>query len=238
MAQGTSAVSPDSGASAGESPGKPAKPVKRAGGGAGRSGPGKPAPGGAAEAKAKPYGREQVIESIIDATLSLWSAKGPAEVSLRAIAARAGVNYGLVYRHFRTKEAVIRAAMDRVVARSMMYTEDCTDLVDAMDSVLPRSTGAHARLLAWAILQYLMDDVMPAEDPFLQRLRELAKADVPADVPDADTAAKVKAGSLLAMLYGWRLFEPYLVRGLQLDQVGHDELDALIRERMLKALAD
>jgi TetR/AcrR family transcriptional regulator, repressor for neighboring sulfatase len=234
MTQGTSAVSPDSGASAGGSPSRPGKPVKRAGGGAVRSGSGKPAP----EAKAKPYGREQVIESIIDATLSLWSAKGPAEVSLRAIAARAGVNYGLVYRHFRTKEAVIRAAMDRVVARSMMYTEDCTDLVDAMDSVLPRSTGAHARLLAWAILQYLMDDVMPAEDPFLQRLRELAKAGGTGDAPDADTAAKVKAGSLLAMLYGWRLFEPYLVRGLQLDQVGHDELDALIRERMLKALAD
>ena len=243
MAQGTSAVSPDSGASAGDSPGKPATRAvgSTARGGARKpaaSGARKPAAGDAAEANAKPYGREQVIESIIDATLSLWSAKGPAEVSLRAIAARAGVNYGLVYRHFRTKEAVIRAAMDRVVARSMMYTEDCTDLVDAMDSVLPRSTGAHARLLAWAILQYLMDDVMPAEDPFLQRLRELAKADVPADAPDPDTAAKVKAGSLLAMLYGWRLFEPYLVRGLQLDQVGHDELDALIRERMLKALAD
>jgi len=231
MAQGTSAVSPDSGASAGDSRSKPAT---RAVGSTTR----KPPAGGAAEAKAKPYGREQVVESIIDATLSLWSAKGPAEVSLRAIAARAGVNYGLVYRHFRTKEAVIRAAMDRVVARSLMYTEDCTDLVDAMDSVLPRSTGAHARLLAWAILQYLMDDVMPAEDPFLQRLRDLAKADVPDDAPDADTTAKVKAGSLLAMLYGWRLFEPYLVRGLRLDQVGHDELDALIRERMIKALAD
>ncbi len=77
-------------------------------------------------------------------------------MSLRAIAARAGVNYdGIVYRHFRTKEAVIRAAMD---------------------SVVPRSTGAHPRLLAWAILQYLVDDIMPAEDPFLQRLRLLAKA--------------------------------------------------------------
>ena len=107
-----------------------------------------------------------------------------------------------------------------------------------MDSVVPRSTGAHARLLAWAILQYLVDDIMPAEDPFLQRLRVLAKAGLANDAPDEDTAAKVKAGSLLAMLYGWRLFEPYLVRGLQLDQVGHDELDALIRERMLKALAD
>jgi TetR/AcrR family transcriptional regulator, repressor for neighboring sulfatase len=231
MTQGTSAASPDSGASAGSSSGK------RAGGTTARSGSRRP-PAGAAGAKTKPYGREQVIESIIDATLSLWSAKGPAEVSLRSIAARAGVNYGLVYRHFRTKEAVIRAAMDRVVARSMHFTEDCTDLVDAMDSVLPRSTGAHARLLAWAILQYLVDDILPAEDPFLHRLRDLAKAGLTDDVPDADTAAKVKAGSLLAMLYGWRLFEPYLVRGLQLEQLSHEELDAHIRERMLKALAD
>jgi AcrR family transcriptional regulator len=179
-----------------------------------------------------------VIESIIDATLELWSAKGPAEVSLRSIAARAGVNYGLVYRHFRTKEAVIRAAMDRVVARSMHFTDDCTDLVDAMDSVLPRSTGAHARLLAWAILQYFVDDILPAEDPFLQRLRDLAKSGLADDAPDADTAAKVKAGSLLAMLYGWRLFEPYLVRGLQLEQLSHEELDAHIRQRIIKALAD
>jgi TetR/AcrR family transcriptional regulator, repressor for neighboring sulfatase len=241
VGQGTSATSPTAGSSAGK------HPRNKAGGATPRGGSSRPAkaseakgntePHGA-EAKAKPYGREQVIESIIDATLSLWSAKGPAEVSLRAIAARAGVNYGLVYRHFRTKEAVIRAAMDRVVARSLMYIQDCTDLVDAMDSVLPRSTGAHARLLAWAILQYLVDDILPAEDPFLQRLRELAKADLGGDVADADTAAKVRAGSLLAMLYGWRLFEPYLVRGLQLETVSHDELDALIRERMLKALSD
>jgi AcrR family transcriptional regulator len=233
MTQGTSAASPDSGASSGKSSGK------RGAAATARTSSRRPAAGGgAAAAKAKPYGREQVIESIIDATLELWSAKGPAEVSLRSIAARAGVNYGLVYRHFRTKEAVIRAAMDRVVARSMHFTDDCTDLVDAMDSVLPRSTGAHARLLAWAILQYFVDDILPAEDPFLQRLRDLAKSGLADDAQDADTAAKVKAGSLLAMLYGWRLFEPYLVRGLQLEQLSHEELDAHIRQRIIKALAD
>jgi AcrR family transcriptional regulator len=233
MTQGTSAASPDSGASSGKSSGK------RGAAATARTRSRRPAAGGgAAAAKAKPYGREQVIESIIDATLELWSAKGPAEVSLRSIAARAGVNYGLVYRHFRTKEAVIRAAMDRVVARSMHFTDDCTDLVDAMDSVLPRSTGAHARLLAWAILKYFVDDILPAEDPFLQRLRDLAKSGLADDAQDADTAAKVKAGSLLAMLYGWRLFEPYLVRGLQLEQLSHEELDAHIRQRIIKALAD
>jgi TetR/AcrR family transcriptional regulator, repressor for neighboring sulfatase len=155
---------------------------------------------------------------------------------MRSIAARADVNYGLVHRHFGTKEALIRAAMDQVVVRSVGFIDDSENLVDAIDSVLPRSTGAHARLLAWAILQYVVDDILPEEDPFLNRLRELAAADTDSSTPDAETIAKVKAGSVLAMLYGWRLFEPYLVRGLGLEKLSHSDLDALIRESILKGL--
>lgn len=182
-------------------------------------------------AAAKPHGRDEIIESIIDATLSLWTAKGPAELSIRSIAARANVNYGLVHRHFGTKEAVIRAAMNRVVERSMGFIEDSTDLTTVIDSVLPRSTGAHARLLAWAILQYVVDDVLPEQDIFLERLGDLASAGRDGDA--AITADKVTAGSVLAMLYGWRLFEPYLVRGLGLEELTHDQLDSLIRDNMI-----
>jgi AcrR family transcriptional regulator len=187
-------------------------------------------------AASKPHGRDQVVESIIDATLSLWSVKGPAELSLRSIAARAGVNYGLVHRHFRTKEAVIKAAMDRVVERSVQFVGDSTDLVEAMDRVLPPSTGAHSRLLAWAILQYFVDDVLPSEDAFLSRLRELAAVDVDSAAPDADVLAKVKAGSMLATLYGWKLFEPYLIRGLGLQDLSSNELNALVRQTLLKVI--
>jgi AcrR family transcriptional regulator len=211
---------------------------KQAGGvtnqGATRRGSGAPS----ATGKIKPYGREQVIESIIDATLSLWTAKGPAEISLRSIAAEADVNYGLVYRHFRTKEAVIRATMDRVMSRSLEFVAPSTDLVDAMDRVWPPSTGAHARILAWAILQYLVDDILPPEDLFLDRLVEMASEDAHGVAANADPEAKVRAGSLIAMIYGWRLFEPYLVRGLKLDGLPREELDALIRERMIKTITD
>jgi AcrR family transcriptional regulator len=179
----------------------------------------------------KPHGREQVTESIINATLSLWTAQGPSELSLRSIAARAGVNYGLVHRHFGTKEAVIRAAMDAVVIRSLGFIEDSTDLMGAIDNVLPRSTGAHARLVAWSILQYVEDDVLPEDDLFLGRLRKLATANI--SDPEDQIASAVTAGSLIAMLYGWRLFESYISRGLGLQKVPHDKLDALIRSNML-----
>jgi TetR/AcrR family transcriptional regulator, repressor for neighboring sulfatase len=186
--------------------------------------------------KTKPYGRDAVIESIIGATLSLWATQGPAQLSMRTIAARADVNYGLVHRHFGTKEAVIRAAMGRVVARSLGFIEDADDLAGAVDRVLPRSTGAHSRLIAWSILQYLIDDVMPEEDVFLQRMRELAAADMPDANAKSSVEAGIRAGSQLALLYGWRLFEPYLVRGLGLDNLSHDELNAYIRKDMMTLL--
>ena len=214
-----------------------AKPARKpAASTAGRAGAAKSKPRQTSP-KAKPHGKEEVVDSIIDATISLWTAKGPAELSLRSIAARAGVNYGLVYRHFGTKEAVIRAAMDRVVARSLTFVEDSDDLVDALDRVMPPSTGAHARLLAWAILQYVVDDVLPEDDAFLARLVALASEDS-GTAGRADNETKVKVGSMLAMLYGWRLFQPYLVRGLGLEKLSHAKLDKLVRDRMLKMMAD
>lgn len=181
----------------------------------------------------KPYGREEVIESIISATLSLWSAKGPAELSMRSIAAEAGVNYGLVHRHFGTKDAVIRAAMERVIARSTEIIGGSEDVETALQEILPRSTGAHARLLAWATLQSILDEVLPENDTFLEHMVELAR-DAEQDAKSPEPAINV--GSVIAMLYGWRLFEPYLVRGLGLGRLSHARLDRYIQQDMLRVL--
>jgi AcrR family transcriptional regulator len=183
--------------------------------------------------RAKPRGREQVIDSIIDATLSLWTAHGTADLSLRSIAATANVNYGLVHRHFGTKEAVIRAAMERVVNRSYDFVSDSEDLPDALRSVFPRSTGAHARLLAWSILQHNVEEVLPPQDVFLQRLAELADRS-----PGGDrTAGRVKVAAMLSMIYGWRIYSAYLTTGLELSKTPQSELDDILRELLLDMLA-
>jgi hypothetical protein len=41
---------------------------------------------------------------------------------------------------------------------------------------------------------------------------------------------------MLATLYGWKVFEPYLVRGLGLEKLSTSELNALVRENVLKAI--
>jgi TetR/AcrR family transcriptional regulator, repressor for neighboring sulfatase len=198
-------------------------------------------PGGTGKGKAsdrvvsgQPHGRDEIIESIIDATLSLWSSQGPAKLSLRGIASRAGVNYGLVYRHFGTKDEVIRAALNRRLEKGLQSISGCEDLMEAMDVFLDQSTGSYARLLAWATLQYVLDDIMPPQDLVLQRIVELAKQDEAADDDEAKTAVLV--GSLISMVYGWRLFGPYLVPELGLKDLSQAQLDALIREVMVGAI--
>jgi AcrR family transcriptional regulator len=183
----------------------------------------------------QPYGRDEVVDSIIEATLSLWESKGPANLTLRGIAQRAGVNYGLVYRHFGTKEAVIRAAMNKRLEIGLEVIADCEDLTDVMEVFLHHSSGTYARLLAWATLQYVLDDILPPEDLVLRRVLELAEQEPDKDAGDR-TETAVKVGSLIAMAYGWRLFESYLVPELGLKGLDRSELDSRIREVMARII--
>jgi hypothetical protein len=85
-------------------------------------------------------------------------------------------------------------------------------------------------------LQYVLDDIMPPQDLVLQKVLELAQQDNAAgsDADEAKTAVLV--GSLIAMVYGWRLFAPYLVPELGLKGLSQAQLDALIREVMAGAI--
>lgn len=58
--------------------------------------------------KNKPTGREAVRAAVIKAAANLFAARGVEAVSIRDIAAKANVNYGLIHRHFGTKENLLR----------------------------------------------------------------------------------------------------------------------------------
>src|SRR5690349_5044299 len=62
-----------------------------------------------------PRGRDAVKPAILDAAAELFAARGPRAVSVRDIASHAGVNHGLVHRHFGSKEAVLRAVLTSLV---------------------------------------------------------------------------------------------------------------------------
>jgi TetR/AcrR family transcriptional regulator, repressor for neighboring sulfatase len=193
-----------------------------------------------APANPNPRGRDQIVEAIIEATIELCKTGGPDKVTLRRVAEQANVNYGLVHRHFGTKAAVITAAMQRAHERSFHeLVEASGDLGTAVSRILLEGSNTLARVMAWGILQDDLDDVLPTEEStlLLTALNEVAAKDLTtASTPDS-LSQRAFVGTLVAALLGWRLFEPYLVRGLHLQQYDRTEIyEAIVP--ILRRLAD
>jgi AcrR family transcriptional regulator len=181
----------------------------------------------AATARQPPRGREQVIEAVIEATIELCRTGGPDKVTLRRVADQANVNYGLVHRHFGTKAEVIKAAMRRAHERSFrVLVEPYEDLETAVDHILVEGSNTLARVMAWGILQGEIDSILPPAETslMLTGLYQLAAKGSDARSAADPLATKITVGTLVASLLGWRLFEPYIVRGLKLGDVGRPAL--------------
>lgn len=156
-------------------------------------------------------------------------------MTLRRVAEQAKVNYGLLHRHFGTKAEVIKAAMRRAHARSFrLLVEPAQDLDAAVSRILLESSNTLARVMAWGILQGEIDNMLPAAESslMLTGLHELALKGSPAKSAEDAFAIRVTVATVVASLLGWRLFEPYISRGLKLEGAGHPA----IYDAMLSAL--
>ena len=58
-----------------------------------------------------------MLDAILDAAERLFASSGPTDVSLRAIAAEAGVTYGLVHAYAGSKDELYDRVMARYAAR-------------------------------------------------------------------------------------------------------------------------
>ena len=63
---------------------------------------------------AKPIGKDEVIAAVLQAAGELFAQKGPAATSIREVAARAGVNHGLLHRHFGSKRQLLAATLQNL----------------------------------------------------------------------------------------------------------------------------
>jgi TetR/AcrR family transcriptional regulator, repressor for neighboring sulfatase len=173
-----------------------------------------------------------VVDAIIEATIELCKTGGPDKVTLRRVAEQANVNYGLVHRHFGTKTAVITAAMRRAHERSFHeLVEASEDLGTAVRRILLEGSNTLSRVMAWGILQDDLDDVLPAQEStlVLSRLSDLAAKDLTVETAEDSLSQRALVGTIVAALLGWRLFEPYLVKGLELEEFKRAEIyDAIL----------
>jgi AcrR family transcriptional regulator len=193
-----------------------------------------PAPTTAAN---RPTGREEILDAVLDAAQRLFAAAGPADVSMRTIAAEAGVTYGLVHRHFGTKDALVDQLLQRYATRWTTQLERTDGYAEQLEYLLGPGpdTGAYLRLLAWTFLSDRNQSSAAAHrrHALLDRLPALHANANASDMSDDDVmAASMKTAAALSLVFGWRLFNPFIKAALHLDEVDPATMQDAIRAEL------
>jgi AcrR family transcriptional regulator len=149
---------------------------------------------------------------------------------VRAIAARAGVNHGLIHRHFGSKEDLLRAVLDGLPPR----------IAQALDLGSGRQGGAAGvifasselmRLFARAVLDGDLPNPRQREFPVMQRLVDTYREMRARGELAPEFEPRLVAAVTVAHWLGWMAFEPFLVRAAGLD----DADLGVVRARFLVA---
>ena len=157
--------------------------------------------------------RAEVVQKLLDAATALFGARGPDAVSLREVAAEAGVNYGLIHQYVGSKDDLLRLVCRSVSEQTAAGFAEAADL----DAVLDRLSGAapgpspYTTMLTWALLQGHDAAELLGRSPALSALAErLGHGDEP------DHEVSVRIVGAMSLVLGWKLYGPFLRRGVGL----------------------
>lgn len=149
-------------------------------------------------APARPSGREQVTEAIVEATLQLAAELPPWQVTVRGIADRAGIKHPEIHRYFGTKEALFL----RIGEKAFVEMDDlaATSIDGVIDYVLG-NPGAVRIAFTRAV-----EGEAPARGAE-EMLRSIGgRIEPPADGEEDEWAAGMV---IAAAVMGWALLEDW-----------------------------
>jgi AcrR family transcriptional regulator len=96
------------------------------------------------------YHHGNLREALIEAAVQLVEEDGPENVSVRAVAKRAGVSPGAPFRHFSSKTALLTAVAEQAMSRFRLEITKAVDNV-ATDDPIERFAAVGVAYLRWAI---------------------------------------------------------------------------------------
>jgi AcrR family transcriptional regulator len=158
---------------------------------------------------ARPTGREEVVAAVLTAATELFAEQGPNATSIRDLAKRSGVNHGLVFRHFGTKDDLVAAVLDHLSAEvAEQFAANPTS--PAADAAIER----HLRVIARSILDGYPVGRLQRRFPNVDELVERARTHHANELE-----ARVAAANTIALELGWRLLEPFLRSAAGLERL-------------------
>jgi AcrR family transcriptional regulator len=180
------------------------------------------------------------VAALVSAATELFAARGPDGVSLREIAAHAGLNYGLIHQYVGSKDELLRLVIARSTSTTAARFAQAGGVGEALE-LLQGPVGAdrppYPRLLAWAILQGRDPRELAGPSPALPKLiamlpergahHDLADHDLPGD--DLADDPRLRAAAIAALTLGWSLFGTFVSHAAGLDDVAPDEAHAAVQ---------
>jgi AcrR family transcriptional regulator len=175
-------------------------------------------------------GRERTTAAILDAAEELFAERGFTAVTVRDIAAEAGVSHALVHRYLGSKADVYRAVLARDEDVIRVAATGREDLLAAASLMLREgfsSQRRYVRLIAHSALHGLSYERTAGRFAATERLLELAEAAAASEGdardPDALDPRFVIAG-VVALFLGWMATEDWVLRATGLEDLTEEEV--------------
>lgn len=183
-----------------------------------------------AKRKTRRAGREQTTRAILIAAEKLFADRGFTAVSVRDIAAEAGVSHALVHRYLGSKQQVYRAVLTQNEDAIRAAAEEETDLLTVASLMLREGFAEqrdYVRLIAHSALHGLSYERSIGRFAATERLVELAEQAAAAQGPTRDPEAldpRFVVASVVALYLGWMATEDWVLRATGLTDMTEDEI--------------
>ena len=181
-------------------------------------------------------GRDATVLALVQAARELFAERGPAAVSLRVIARRAGVNHGLIHHYIGSRDDLLRLVFATSTDAAAEEITGAAGVLDALARLRRRGEGNddYARLLAWALLE--------GHDPAAFHGRSSALDAVVAAAGDDSREVRIAIAVDMVHTLGWKLFGAYATSAAGLDgedpDVVRSAAAALVDDLVVRATGD
>jgi TetR/AcrR family transcriptional regulator, repressor for neighboring sulfatase len=150
----------------------------------------------------RPVGKAAVMRALQTAALALLAERG-IQFSIRQVAELAGVNHGLVHRHFGSKEALLTAA---IADRNRTLRQQIKDNSSTLDL-----SGKGGPVTATILARLILDNATSLIDDHTASAAIVERAAV--QVADNDPLTPEHRAALAnAIVLGWTVFGDYTLR--------------------------
>ncbi len=173
-------------------------------------------------------GKDEVIAAVLRAASELFAEKGPAATSIREVAARAGVNHGLLHRHFGSKHQLLAATLQHLADSAAALRE-----AGASSEQVETAHELQARVMVRSTLDGFAVEELQQRFPGMEAFLDVVRTG-----HDDERRARLLAAHGMALQIGWALLGPTLRVAFGLQDLDDADIRAAVADQIAKIVAD